>query len=354
MSHKDLNHRQKLILASFRVGMSYALRDINLFFSDSEDSPSSATLRRDLSALCELGYLKLSGTRKSSSYTLTDMGIIYCPLNAKEYCSTEIDKRNGNKYFNFDFFENMPLALFSREELEKLEHATEKYVSAGVGASEVVRKKELERFIIELSWKSSKIEGNTYSLLDTERLLREGIKAEGHTEEEADMIINHKNAFQYILEDISSYRDLSIAKLDDIHGILIHKLGVSRGIRNRVVRITGSLYSPLEVQSQIVESLDKLIQQVSKMTDPYSKALLTLIGVAYIQPFEDGNKRTSRLLANAVLLAHELAPLSYRSVEEVTYKEAMLVFYERNSILSIKEIFTEQYFFACDNYLVKR
>jgi len=354
MSDKNLTPRQKHILSRIRVGIPYALRDIILFFSDSENSPSVATLKRDLSSLCEMGFLKLSGYKESSSYSLTDKGIIFCPLDAKEYCDIEIDKRNGNRSYSFNLFKSIPPNLFSAEELKQFESATEKYVSAGEGVSEVLRKKELERFIIELSWKSSKIEGNTYSLLDTERLLREGIRAEGHTEEEATMIINHKNAFQYILDDLDCYKEPSIKKIEEIHGILIHQLGVPQGIRNRLVRITGSLYSPLDVHTQIEEAVNTLLQHISRMNDPYSKSLLALLGIAYIQPFEDGNKRTSRLAANAVLLANELAPLSYRSVDEVSYKEAMLVFYERNSIHPIREIFIEQYFFACENYLVKR
>lgn len=354
MSYKSLNSRQKRILTNFSSGVSYALRDINQFFSGPEEPPSPATLRRDLSDLCDLGYLSLKGNRKSSLYNLTVYGLINCPINAKEFCSVEIDKRIGNKTFNFDLFENFSTNLFTDEELKKLEQCTKTYLSAGEDASEVVRKKELERFIIELSWKSSKIEGNTYSLLDTERLLREGIRAEGHSEEEASMIINHKNAFQYILEDLARYKDLSIKKINEIHGIIIDKLGVSQGIRNRLVRITGSIYSPLDLHSQIEESLMQLIKKLASMTDPYSKALLVLAGISYVQPFEDGNKRTSRLVANAVLLAHGLAPLSYRSVDEVSYKEAILVFYERNSILPIREIFIEQYMFACNNYLVSK
>jgi fido (protein-threonine AMPylation protein) len=353
MSHKSFNQRQKKILSSFIAGKAYALKDVNMFFSDSESPPSLATLKRDLSSLCEMGYLNLSGYKKSSSYTLSETGIVLCPIDPKEYCDIEIDKRNGNASYNFDLFKNLPSSLFSDDELKQLKYATEKYKSASEGVSEVLRKKELERFIIELSWKSSKIEGNTYSLLDTERLLREGIQAEGHTKEEATMIINHKNAFQYILNDLGGYKVLSVNKIDEIHSILIHQLGVPGGIRNRLVRITGSLYAPLNVRIQIEEALNMLLQRISEMTDPYSKALIALTGIAYIQPFEDGNKRTSRLTANAVLLANELAPLSYRSIDEVSYKEAMLVFYERNSILAIREIFIEQYFFACKNYLVK-
>ncbi len=88
------------------------------------------------------------------------------------------------------------------------------------------------------------------------------------------------------------------------------------------------------------------------MKSPYAKALLTLLGISYIQPFEDGNKRTARLMANAILLAHSCAPLSYRSVDENDYREAMLVFYELNSIMPFKKIFIDQYMFAAENYLV--
>ena len=89
------------------------------------------------------------------------------------------------------------------------------------------------------------------------------------------------------------------------------------------------------------------------MTNVYSKALTALVGLSYIQPFEDGNKRTARLVCNAILLVSNYAPLSYRSVDENYYRESILVFYEKNSLLSMKDIFTEQYIFSTQNYLVK-
>lgn len=92
---------------------------------------------------------------------------------------------------------------------------------------------------------------------------------------------------------------------------------------------------------------------ISKMRSPYAKAMLALLGISYIQPFEDGNKRTARLAANAVLLAYKCAPLSYRSIDESDYREASLVFYELNSIMPFKKIFISQYEFAAKNYAVK-
>ena len=125
------------------------------------------------------------------------------------------------------------------------------------------------------------------------------------------------------------------------------------GFRRKPVGVTGSLYRPLDTLHQITEAVDVLAESVLRADTPYAKALIALVGISYIQPFEDGNKRTSRLMANALLLAHGCAPLSYRSVDEVVYREAMLVFYELHSLVLLMKIFIEQYDFAAHNYAVK-
>lgn len=103
---------------------------------------------------------------------------------------------------------------------------------------------------------------------------------------------------------------------------------------------------------QIREGLEALLAAIARVETPYAKALMALLGISYLQPFEDGNKRTARLLANAILLAYGCAPLSYRSVDEGEYREATLVFYEINSIIPFKKIFTDQYDFAARTYAV--
>ncbi len=351
MSDKLLNSRQTKILAYMLWSKEYALKDFKQLFEHELSQPSPATLRRDLSNLCDLNYLILKGNKKSSVYSLTITGLLSNPINPKEYCATDLDLRSGNKSFSFEMFPKIQSGFFNSAELKKLSDATHKFHSSAEGSSASIRKKELERFIIELSWKSSKIEGNTYSLLDTERLLRDGIEAEGHSKEEATMILNHKVAFNYILDSLNSYKNPSTNEISNIHSLLTENLEITSGLRNRLVGITGSIYRPLEMSSQIQEAVTELLMAVNRLEDPFSKALLMLIGIAYIQPFEDGNKRTSRLSANATLLAHQCAPLSYRSVDEISYKESMLVFYEKNSLVSIKEIFIDQYIFACENYL---
>ena len=146
---------------------------------------------------------------------------------------------------------------------------------------------------------------------------------------------------------------LTRANLEQLHGILVKDLSVGLGFRKKLVGVVGSKYRPLDNIYQIQEAVDMLAATVAKMQTPYGKALAALLGISYIQPFEDGNKRTARLMANALLLAHGCAPLSYRSVEEKDYREATLVFYELNSLLPFKQIFVEQYEFAAKNYAVK-
>jgi hypothetical protein len=350
MSDKLLNHRQKAILNLLRLGEKYALSDVKHLLSRSI-RPSTATLSRDISGLQALGYLDRSGELKNSRYSLSAFGLLNAPVDAHEYCRLDLDQRSGASIFNFSLFRSITHEIFHKEDLQRMDQATQAFKDKSKDASAIIVQKELERFVIELSWKSSKIEGNTYSLLDTERLLRDGIEAPGHTKDEAIMILNHKKAFQYILTHFKSAQKISLRDIENIHSILVDGLGVSFGIRKMQVGVTGSSYRPLFIQSQIKEAVEDLCDAMAKMKTPYSKALLALLGISYIQPFEDGNKRSARLLANAILLSYDCAPLSYRGVDEILYKESTLVFYEKNSLIPMSEIFIDQYLFACEQYL---
>lgn len=352
MSDIELSPRQRTILLYCQIGKSYSLSKIaDLLDANSSPSISAPTLRRDLVALSNLGFLEKTGSRKSTKYSLNPRTVFFMPIEAHRYCSLDIDERPGSSQFNFNMFADVPESLFNSSELLQLNKGTEQYLASSHGASPTACKKEQERFVIELSWKSSKIEGNTYTLLDTELLLREGIEAVGHTREEALMILNHKQAFNYILQAGTDFARPHLSKILDIHRLLVTDLNIEYGLRQHLVGITGSLYRPLSVPTQIEEACSELIAALSRAQNPYSQALMALAGISYIQPFEDGNKRTARLSANAFLLASNCAPLSYRSISEVTYREAMLTFYEKNTILPLKEIFIEQYLFACENYM---
>jgi Fic family protein len=218
------------------------------------------------------------------------------------------------------------------------------------GLSEAILQKEIERITIELSWKSSAIEGNTYSLLETENLLKNGLPAEGKSEEETQMVLNHKIAINHIFEHAEQYRDLSVNKIEKIHGLLTKDLGIQRGVRTALVGITGTAYTPIDNKPQIEDALGEMVILINSTSDVFAKSLLSMLLTSYIQAFEDGNKRTSRLLGNAVLLAHNSFPLSFRSVDEVRYKEGLLLFYEQNNLSLFKEIYMEQAEFAVKNY----
>ncbi len=167
------------------------------------------------------------------------------------------------------------------------------------------------------------------------------------------MILNHKDGFLFIRENENEFKNLTIKNLEKLHTILIKGLNVNKGLRKGLVGITGSKYRPLDNVHQIREAVEVLGETVSRAKTPFDKALIALVGISYIQPFEDGNKRTGRLMANAILLSHKCAPLSYRSIDEGEYREAMLVFYEINSIIPFKKIFQEQYLFAAKNYAIQ-
>src|SRR3989338_7822060 len=166
------------------------------------------------------------------------------------------------------------------------------------------------------------------------------------------MILNHKKAFQFILSIKEKWRKPSVHLIEDVHKLLVEGLNVSFGLRSKSVGVTGSKYVPLSVPTQIHEALTDLCVAIDKLKNPYEKALVALVGISYIQPFEDGNKRTARLFANGILLAYDCSPLSYRNVDEINYRESILVFYEKNSLVPMRKIFIEQYLFSAQNYLV--
>src|SRR3989344_5162592 len=314
---------------------------------------SLVTIKRTLSDMVRGGAIVMAGSGRSTSYSISILGRIFAEVDAHAYCSIEPDRRYGISRYNFDLLSALPSDIFLNNESEILKNATEVYERRTRDLPEAIQKKELERLIIELSWKSSKIEGNTYTLLDTEKLILENKEAPGHDKKEAQMILNHKDAFNFIHENKSHFKILTRKNLEELHALLVKDLSVGLGLRAKPVGVIGSIYKPLDNIHQISEAVSELSLSVDRMQTPYAKALIALLGISYIQPFEDGNKRTARLMANALLLAHNSAPLSYRSVDEGEFREAIFVLYELNSILPFKKIFISQYDFAAKNYAVK-
>lgn len=314
---------------------------------------SLVTVKRILSRMAASGFLTVLGAGPATAYRVSQRGRFLAPIDAKEYCSVEPDKRFGSDGYNPDLFAAIPADIFSEGEQEALDRATKEYEERIKGVPKALREKELERLVIELAWKSSQIEGNTHTLLETEKLLLGNARTPGRSREEVQMILNHKEAFHFIHQNVSFFKQLNRNNLEKLHSLLVKDLGIGFDLRQKPVGITGSKYRPPAIGYQVAEALDELCRAVAGVGTPYGRALLALAGLSYIQPFDDGNKRTSRLMANALLMAHGLAPLSYRNLNVDEYRQAMLVFYEINSIAPIKRIFIEQYEFAAGNYAVK-
>lgn len=311
-----------------------------------------ATVRRDLAKLVDDGVLLLVGKGKSSRYMLSPAYELFQPIDLNAYFGKEIDERQIHESYNFDLIEKTlsGVPLFTRSEITYLDARQKVFAENLSKLSAAQYRKEMERLGVDLSWKSSQIEGNTYSLLETERLLLEKETAAGKSKDEAVMLLNHKDALDFILDNPDYLSELTVAKIETIHSILVKELAVDRNIRTRRVGITGTNYRPLDNEFQIREALEQTCRLINDKTCVFEKALLILLLISYIQPFNDGNKRTARIVGNAMLIANGYCPLSFRTVDSIEYKKAMLLFYERNNISAFKQIFIEQFAFAVDTY----
>ncbi len=347
---KSLNKRQEIALsylekANRPVAVSCVLEHIEML----EGVVSRMTVNRDLRELQKRGYIQQIGSGRGAEYSLTSDYRAKKEIDIEKYFAIDPDKRQIYNKFNFSVFSVFD-SVFTQDEINKLEKLNEIYQRNLKAISPAKLKREYERLTIELSWKSSKIEGNTYTLLETEYLLREQKEPKGHTKDETQMILNHKIALDYIRASQRRFAKLDLRDIEDVHSLLTKNMGVERNIRTGLVRIGGTAYQPLDNKFQIKEAVEGMCNLVNKQKNSFAKAFIVMLIIAYIQPFEDGNKRASRLIGNALLIAHNACPLSFRSIDELEYKKAMLLFYEQNNFRYFKELFINQFAFAVENY----
>ena len=313
---------------------------------------SYATTKRILQSLAEEKVIYVSGRGKGTKYHLDKDFKLISPIDMGVYFSKEADEREIIPTFNFALLDKIEActSIFLDAEIAKLEKLQNEHRQRIEKLSEWDYRKEMERLAIDLSWKSSQIEGNTYSLLETERLLKEKTTAEGKTKDEAVMLLNHKEAIDFIFDHPDYVNPMTVKAIEDIHGLLIKELGVPKNIRNHRIGITGTNYYPLDNDFQIKEALLKMCHVIEGRSNVWERALLLLLILSYIQPFSDGNKRTSRILSNAILMREGVCPLSFRTVDSIEYKKAMLIFYEQNNLSAFKQIFLDQFEFAVKRY----
>jgi hypothetical protein len=218
-------------------------------------------------------------------------------------------------------------------------------------------KQILNRLLIDLSWNSSRLEGNTYSLLDTKRLIELGEEAEGHAHLEAQMILNHKDAIEFLVSaaDEIGFNRYTILNL---HALLANNLladpTAAGRLRYIAVGIERSVFHPLEVPQLIEESFDQILAAATAITDPFEQAFFVMVQIPYLQPFDDVNKRVSRLAANIPLIKSNLSPLSFADVSRPLYTEAVLGVYELNKIDLLRDVFIWAYERSAARYAAVR
>ena len=223
---------------------------------------------------------------------------------------------------------------------------------AGTYAREV-----LGRLLIDLAWASSRLEGNTYSRLDTKNLIEFGQAAEGKDAREAQMILNHKRAIEFLIDDVDGLgfdrRTLSILHATLAENLLSDIAGEGR-LRTRMVHITGTTYTPLAIPQALEDCFDRLLEKAGAIPDPFEQAFFSMVHIPHLQPFIDVNKRTSRLAANIPLIKANLCPLSFVDVPHDTYVEATIAVYELERIELLRDLFAWAYERSCAQYRVVR
>lgn len=329
---------------------------------------SRRTLHRHLGPLVRSGQVAAEGNSRARRYRLsstalaaTDIDEPYVTLSSPQsheiraYVRHAISDREPVGYdrkFLEGYKPNRSFYLSSelREHLGAIGTVSSKQRPAGTYARDI-----LARLLIDLSWASSRLEGNTYSRLDTKKLIEHGESAEGKDRLETQMILNHKSAIEMLVDEAATIA-IDAFTLRNLHGILSENLltdPVQSGrVRTQLVQITGSVYQPLGIPQQVQALFDTLLDKAAAIDDPFEQSFFVMVHVPYLQPFVDVNKRVSRLAANIPLIKHNLVPLSFVDVPERGYVDGTLGVYELRQVALLRDVFVWAYERSCKQYVV--
>lgn len=312
---------------------------------------SDATIWRVLKRLVDEEKLEVSGKGPATVYSLSGpfavrvhLGIPHNRRKPVGYRKEFLDSYIPNKTFYLGEDDRRLL-----RNAGKLDFSPE--------AARIHTHRVIQRFLIDLSWASSRMEGNTYSLPETEMLIRFDREASGKEKKETVMILNHKEAIQYVVDNIS---EITVGGTDiyNIHALLSNNLlvdpAMSGRLRRMPVGISGSRYMPLEDQSEIREEFDILIHKAAGINDPFEQAFFLLVHIPYLQAFEDANRRTSRVVSNIPLLKADLLPMSFVFVDEGAYADGLVGVYELNNSELLRKVYIDAYMVSAENYRVFR
>lgn len=329
------------------------------------------SVRRWLTELADEGLVIKSGRKRGTRYRINDASRwsphlpseVYAVEEAKDLFSRSarrsmdrvrqpLFKREPVTYNPqwFDSYRPNETTYFQPDEIAELVRQGRRAAEAEPAGT--YARRIYNRLLIDLSYNSSRLEGNTYSLIDTERLLIEGTSAAGKLDEEKVMILNHKEAIRHLVDNAARL-EVSYDEICTLHYLLSDGLvsaGYSGKIRDHGVRVGASTYVPLEGRERLDRQLRAIARKAAAIDNPYEQSLFLLVHVAYLQAFSDVNKRTSRLSANIPLLKHNRVPLSFNSIEKDDYASAMIAIYELNDVRPIIELYVASYLRTCREY----
>jgi len=356
------------LLEGFPNGASF-----EQIYKSLKDKLTERTLRRRLDTLQEQGVVRVTGQTRSTQYHLVAREV-QTPVTAtateevKVLLSSEgnsirhlISQPLGNRpptTYNQEFLRSYEpnktfyLSVKDREKLHELGRTAQLTEPAGTYARQV-----LERLLIDLSYNSSRLEGNNYSLLDTKLLISQGKASDSRTEEESQMILNHKAAIEFIVESAEEI-DFNRFTIMNLHGMLSDNLlgnpAASGRLRSMAVDIGHSVYVPLAIPQLISELFDVLLEKAASIEDPFEQSFFVMVQLPYLQPFDDVNKRVSRLAANIPLVKHNLAPLSFIDVPKELYAQGLMGVYELKRIELFRDVFLWAYERSAQRYAAIR
>lgn len=331
-------------------------------------SINSKTLQRRLSSLADAGVILKKGDRKATKYypakvfQKENKGQIRDKAheifnqksqNVLKFLDTPLHAREKMSY-NRDFLDSYApnktayVPKNVRKKLFEEGKRFDKALAAGIYARQIC-----QRLLIDLSYNSSRLEGNTYSQLDTQKLVEEGITAEGKVHEETVMIMNHKEAILFLVENAQEI-ELNSLTIRNLHHLLAQDLLANPeacgNIRTIELDIGQSTYKPLNNFHQLKELFELILFKARKIEDPFEQSFFLLVHLSYLQAFEDVNKRTSRLSCNIPFIKENLCPLSFTDVSRDNYTAALLTVYEKNNIEPMLELYAWAYMRSCEQY----
>lgn len=363
------------------VFQEIALHPAGASLDEIEDSPKIAlprrTLQRRLAFLVKAGRLRVQGRGRATRYLPVHghgaedafpaleghlEAEMYVPVSpegqaVKQSVRQPLHQRRPVGYHRAFLEAYRPNETFYlppdvREALQSQSHGQAVDQPAGTFARKI-----LDRILIDLSWNSSRLEGNTYSLLETERLLQHGEAAAGKDAFETQMILNHKAAIKLLVEHAGE-AGFNRHTVLNLHALLADNLlsdpRACGRLRAIPVAIEGSVYHPLEIPQLIGECFQQILDTAQAIQDPFEQAFFALAHLPYLQPFEDVNKRVSRLCANIGFINRNLSPLSFTDVPGRAYRDAVLGVYELNRVELLRDVFIWAYGRSCERYAAVR